>query len=422
MIAKYVKFMISRAAGTVADTLVLWLCSHFLFHSYWGDYIISPVISFEVAVMCNFLCSYFWIWRSRISERSARSFWRHFIGFNISSFAGFLVKMAFLLLFQRLFGWGVVVCNLVALCLSGVLNFVLSESVVFRKPTAKPTHQLLSVEELGEWIKFFRTRIGRLLGNFLLRAVGINRLNWLYDYICSFSGPESIHAVLDYVQCDYFVGNPERLDTLPSGAFITVSNHPYGAIDGIMLMDLITRQREDFKVMVNQILYRAEPLRPYMVAVTPTATEKKAADATTLCGIRTCMAHLREGHPMGFFPSGAVSDLHLPKGDISDRQWQESLIRLIQKARVPVVPIRFPDRNSMFYYLLGLIDWRIRLLRLPHEVLNKCRGRHRIVIGKTISVAEQQACGSTEELGALLRRAVYEMPLPENYTAASRLS
>ncbi|MBR3931805.1 MAG: GtrA family protein, partial [Tidjanibacter sp.] len=142
--------MASRGIGTIVDTLVLWICSHFIFGGgYWATYVISPLISFEFAVMSNFLCSYFWIWSNRVSEKSRSSFWRHFVAFNISSVAGFVVKMIFLLLFEGLFGWHVVVCNLAALAISGVLNYFLSESVVFRKVAPRPEHELLSIEELG---------------------------------------------------------------------------------------------------------------------------------------------------------------------------------------------------------------------------------------------------------------------------------
>lgn len=422
MIEKYIKFITSRAAGTIVDTLVLWVCSHYIFGGgYWATYVISPIISFEVAVMSNFLCSYFWIWSNRISQKNRQSFWRHFVAFNLSSVAGFVVKMIFLLLFESLFGWHVVVCNLVALAISGVLNFFLSESVVFRKISPRPEHELLSIEELQSLSPIFRGSVGTLFGRFAMWLCGVGRLNRLYDHIYPHKGPDCATAALDYLGCDYLVGNPERLETLPEGAFITISNHPYGAIDGVIVLDMIGHQRSDLKIMVNQILAHVEPMKENFVAVTPTGTTRKQADAATLAGVRTSLAHMRDGHPMSFFPSGAVSDLHPRKGDISDREWQEPLIRLIQRAKVPIVPLRFADRNSMFYYLLGLIDWRVRLLRLPREVLNKGKGRHRVVIGQTISVEQQMACESVEELTAMLRGAVYEMPLPTDYTPSSKL-
>ena len=132
--------------------------------------------------------------------------------------------------------------------------------------------------------------------------------------------------------------------------------------------------------------------------------------------MRETLQHLQQGHPMGFFPSGAVSDLHIKTRDISDRQWQDSLVRLIKKVRVPIIPIRFADRNSMFYYLLGLIDWKVRLLRLPSEVFNKHKGVQRVIVGSTISVEEQDKYSDIDSFREFLRSSVYATPIPDNLT------
>lgn len=133
MLLQYLQFLLTRLLGTGVDTFVLWLCSNYLFTSYWGSYILSPIVSFEFAVMNNFLWSYYWIWSSRIENKGCLSFWKHFLNFNISAVAGFLIKMLFLLLFEYIFGWNVVWCNLAALLISGFFNFFLSELWVFRK-------------------------------------------------------------------------------------------------------------------------------------------------------------------------------------------------------------------------------------------------------------------------------------------------
>lgn len=420
---KYLKFMASRLIGTGVDTLVLWLMSHYIFGGgYVATYILSPLISFEAAVMSNFLCSYYWIWNSRISERSRRSFWRHFLGFNISSLAGFLVKMLFLLLFERWFGLNVIICNLLALCISGVLNFFLSEAVVFRKVTPRPEHELLSIEELAELSPLFRGSVGTLFAQFAMWLCGVGKVNRLYDSIYHLKGPEAAGGALQYMGCDYLVGNPERLSSLPEGPFITISNHPYGGLDGVIMLDMIGRQRPKLKIMVNKILGRIEPLKENFITVTPTETEKCKADATTLSGLRAALSQLHKGEPLSLFPSGAVSDLHPLRGDISDRDWQEGILKFIEKAKVPIVPIHFEGHNSLFYYLLGLIDWRVRLLRLPREVLNKHKGKHRVVIGPTISVAEYSEAAAKGTLGEMLRKAVYELPSPEVYTLSSELN
>ena len=129
----YIEFVVSRLFGTGVDTFVLWICSKFIFHDYWGIYVVSPVISFEFAVFSNFVCSYYWIWKERITNKNIKDFTYRFLIFNFSSVLGFLVKMLFLLLFQKIFGWNVVYCNLAALLISGLFICFLAETIVFGK-------------------------------------------------------------------------------------------------------------------------------------------------------------------------------------------------------------------------------------------------------------------------------------------------
>lgn len=139
---RFIGFSASSLLGTIVDTVVLWVFSKWVFSSYVGEYIVSPAISFECAAVTNFVVAYFFIWKDRVTCRSKRSFFRHLCGYNLSCIGAFLVKMAFLLLIQRIFRWDVVWCNLLALCVSGGLNFFMSERVVFRRKKALPPHKI----------------------------------------------------------------------------------------------------------------------------------------------------------------------------------------------------------------------------------------------------------------------------------------
>lgn len=126
------KYVLVNAAGTVVDTAVLWLVSHHIFHSFAGEYLLSPFISFECAVLFNFICSFFLIWKDRMDIGNARTFMSRYLLYNLSCTMTFLLKMGLLLFFKFLFGWDVIICNLTALCVSGVVNFVMSDRVIFR--------------------------------------------------------------------------------------------------------------------------------------------------------------------------------------------------------------------------------------------------------------------------------------------------
>lgn len=281
---------------------------------------------------------------------------------------------------------------------------------------------VLTVQEAQELVPKLKNKAGEHLARRLLHLASIDRVNDLYDRNCQWQGADFADAILHDIGVDYLIGNAERLEALPEGAFITVSNHPYGHIDGIMLVDLFGHLRKDYKVMVNEILAHIRAMSPNFINVVPKGNEDSAPRSTSLAGVRETLYQLRGGHPVGFFPSGAVSDLSLREHCIRDREWQQPILRLIQKARVPVLPVRFFDRNSMFYYRLGLIDWRIRILRLCGEVFNKRGKTVRLGIGETISPEAQAACRTPEELGVLLRRSVYEMPLPEKFIHRSDFS
>lgn len=269
---------------------------------------------------------------------------------------------------------------------------------------------LLTYTNLEQISPLFKGKSGHILANCLMKLFAVDKVCELYDNNEEYLGVDFAHHILQDIGVNYTVIGSEILEELPKGAFITISNHPYGSIDGIMLIDLIGRYRPDFKVLVNQFLGYIKRLEPNFIKVVPTGKQKEGIKKESLRGIMQSLKHLQAGAPLGLFPSGAVSDLSIKDGCIRDREWQMSAIQLIKKSRVPVVPIRFRDRNSMFYYLLGLIDWRLRVTRLPREVFNKRDKTTRVEILPIITVEEQDKYSNIEEFRTFLRSTIYPIP------------
>ena len=132
---RYAKFAGTSVVGSIIDTLVLWLLSDLIFtRGYWGEYIISPLISFQCAVAVNYMISYFYVWKDRTRKRSdasVRRFFRLYGAYNLSSSVVFLFRLGALLLIERSFGWDVVICNLVAMCFTGIINFIINNLLIF---------------------------------------------------------------------------------------------------------------------------------------------------------------------------------------------------------------------------------------------------------------------------------------------------
>ena len=281
---------------------------------------------------------------------------------------------------------------------------------------------IFTPEVAAELFPFLGGKWGKLLYKPSMYISGIRYVNRIHDAVEKQGiapGPDFAKGILDQMKLEFLIGNPERL-AFPEGPFITISNHVYGHIDGICLVDIVGHVRSRMKVMVNEMLMPIWGLAPNFIAVNPTVNRRETT-STSIGGIRSALMQLREGEPLSLFPSGAVADLKPREGwTLQERPWQEAALKLIRKAKVPVVPIRFFDHNSWFYYALGLIDYRLRFVRLFHEVNNKQGTFPRLGIGETIT-AEQQNALSDEEFAACLRKSVYDMPLPNHFIKRSSL-
>lgn len=248
------------------------------------------------------------------------------------------------------------------------------------------------------------------LVNWLLHFLSVDKVNAVHRKCCDTPGPEfTRRLLLEEFRMKLRIDNEELLDHLPEGAFITVSNHPYGALDGIALIYLIGSRRPEFKVMVNMMLNQITAMRQNFIAVDAWASNDPAKRAVSVAGIRQAMRQVASGQPLGFFPAGAMSKVNWKYQQI-DRPWQDSVLQIIYRANVPVIPIFFHGGNSFWCNFLGHACWPARSLRLPAEVFRKNGKEMHISIGNVIT-PEQQAAHreSPAELGKFLREQTYAL-------------
>lgn len=243
----------------------------------------------------------------------------------------------------------------------------------------------------------------------MLHWLSVDKVNAVHAHNCETPGPAFVEGLLRDFDIKLRVDGLDELDNLPEGPFITVSNHPFGALDGITLIHLVASRRPEYKVMVNMILGRIWAMEPNFIAVDPMSSNDPAKKAVSVNGIRQAIDQVKSGRPLGFFPAGAVSKVNW-RGRLVDRRWQPNVIRIINKLEVPVIPIYFHGSNSWFFNFLGVVCWQLRTLRLPSEVFRKCHTTMHISVGNPITVEEQRAhAGSIDELGRYLKDTTYQL-------------
>lgn len=267
---------------------------------------------------------------------------------------------------------------------------------------------VVDIYDLQEAVPFFRTAVGTVLGKLLIKWLNVDKVNQVHAKHCHLRGAEFTTALLNdpLIRIGYNLRHADVLDHLPQGAFVTVSNHPIGSVDGIMLIDIFARHRPDFKVMVNGVLTKIGAMSDNFVSVKPDSN-KQGANLANVNGVRVSLQRLKEGHPMGFFPAGAISFYNKREKAVRDLSWAHSVIRLIRKADVPVYPVYFDFFNSRFFYWLGSIDWRIRTLRIPSEAFNKRGETVDVYIGDPIAPEEIRRFTDDKELADFLYDRTY---------------
>jgi len=246
--------------------------------------------------------------------------------------------------------------------------------------------------------------LGTFAGWSIMQLLSIGTLNKIYDRRKHLSDKDFINALIDEFEIKFEIPE-EDLKRIPkNGAFITLSNHPLGGIDGILLLKLLLEQRDDFKIIANFLLHRIEPLKPFVMPVNPFEDHKDAQ--SSLLGIKAALTHLRDGHPLGIFPAGEVSTKKEGRLLI-DKPWEESAMKLVQKAKVPIVPIYFHAKNSKMFYRLASISDTLRTAKLPSELLTQRERLIKVRIGNPISVEDQNEHESLTGFTHFLRRKTY---------------
>lgn len=248
---------------------------------------------------------------------------------------------------------------------------------------------------------------GVVISRALMQIFRYNRLNRIYSSSYDSDPMVFINSILEHLDIRYDV--PERdLENLPAtGPFITVSNHPFGGIDLLILLKIIMSIRPDVKGMADFLLQEIDPLREHILPVKPFNSYRDIRSAFS--GIREAVNYVKKGHVVSVFPAGEVSTYQAESNLIMDREWQEVVVRVIKMAEVPVVPVYFHGTNSRWFHILGRIHPLLRTARLGAELINKKHKTIKVRVGRPVTVSEQHEFGDIAQFTRYLRARTYSL-------------
>jgi len=246
------------------------------------------------------------------------------------------------------------------------------------------------------------TLMARPLGRRVERFLALPALQRLYAQAQHRPESQFSDRALGVLDISYTVhGDPREIPR--SGPAIIVANHPFGALDGLILSSLLARERNDARLLANQVLGLVPELREQMVLVDVSG----GGHATGRNGrrMREAVRWVRDGGCLCLFPAGVVSHFNWRSGRVTDPAWHRSLGALVRLTRAPVVPCFIEGANSLLFQLAGTLHPGLRTLLLPRELLRR-RGTHVDVhVGRAISPS--RLAGDDQGVTAFLRSRTY---------------
>lgn len=198
----------------------------------------------------------------------------------------------------------------------------------------------------------------------------------------------------------------ESLQRIPKeGPLLVVANHPFGAVEGIVLTSLLQSVRPDVKILANYLLRCIPPLSRWMLFVDP--FDGPESTRANVAAMKQAIQWLRNGGVLGVFPSGEVSHLNLRERSVEDPPWQESAARLARLGGAPALPVFFEGRNGALFQVAGLVHPRLRTLMLPHALFHPSEKTIRLRIGSVVPFAKLASFSNDQDLVRYLRMRTY---------------
>lgn len=222
-------------------------------------------------------------------------------------------------------------------------------------------------------------------------ALGISTLRELYRRVqkTQQGSDESFERhVLRVLEIEPQMAESDLRSIPACGPIVITANHPHGALDGLLLLDLTRRVRPDVRMLANRLLDRIPELHDSCFFVDPFTGQQAAARSRA--GLRAAHLWLRNGGALIIFPAGEVGHAWV-NGSLVDGTWKTTFERLARATGAHIVPATIEGRNSRLFYAAGRLHPWLRTALLGRELLKKRKHTIRVTVGVRNEVAEEIA-------------------------------
>ncbi len=197
-------------------------------------------------------------------------------------------------------------------------------------------------------------------------------------------------------------------DIPAQGPLVLVANHPFGILDGLMMGQILSQVRGDFRIVAHSVFQRAEAVNKAILPIS--FDDTKDGLRQNMQTRKDALDYLKCGGAVGIFPGGTVStSAKAMNGRPMDPSWRTFTSKMVMKSDATVVPIYFCGGNSRLFQMASHLHSSLRLGLLIREFRKKTDQTVDIVVGRPIERARLAHLGTAQDVMAFLRRETYKL-------------
>ncbi len=197
---------------------------------------------------------------------------------------------------------------------------------------------------------------------------------------------------------------------IPSqGKLIVIANHAFGVADGVSICSMISKFRQDYKMVTHKVLRQAEAVKDKILPID--FNETKDALITNINTRKEAENVLNNNGVIILFPSGRISTKQnlkkFTKAD--DGEWKQWVSKLILKTKSPVLPIFFEGQNSNWYHMANKLGLTFRYSLCMYELKRKIGDNINMYFGTLIPYEHLAKIGDIKEITRYLKSVTYSL-------------
>ena len=266
---------------------------------------------------------------------------------------------------------------------------------------------------------FASSEVNKISQNFIKVAellTGKLTLKKLYDqYLIENNPPENFwHDAIIKLKLNLIPHYHSVKEIPKEGRLIVVANHAFGVVDGVSICSLISKIRQDYKMITHKVLRHADAVKEKIIPID--FTPSKDAIISNIQARKLAEEFLNNEGVIVIFPSGQIATKPKlgKKVKANDGDWKQFTSKISVRTNTPILPMFFEGQNSQLFHIANKIGQTFRYSLMMYELKRKIGDTVNVHIGDIISFEKLREIGDLIEITKYIRNKTYALD-PSNY-------